>query len=200
MSVLLLLLGGVAILLSGFGGQYVDRPSYQRSKAGNADVVRSFGRAGHGAAVCGQREYSDRHLDVGAHGHPRAGPQCHRTPDTPGRKWPQPSWLSVNRAQGLSLIGALLLLVGLLPAGPGGPAQPLQGGVLPVETILMLLIAAAIRAGAYPFHVWLLPANAVRLPLPDRFGDHLVPAVCGLWLSAGLRDWAVHRCWCSRNS
>ncbi|MCB0115377.1 MAG: hypothetical protein KDD84_14860, partial [Caldilineaceae bacterium] len=28
-SVLLLLLGGVAILLSGFGGQYVDRPSYQ---------------------------------------------------------------------------------------------------------------------------------------------------------------------------
>ena len=93
-----------------------------------------------------------------------------------------PSWLSVNHAQGLSLIGALLLLVGLLPAGPGGPAQPLQGGVLPVETILMLLIAAAIRAGAYPFHVWLLPANAVRLPLPDRFGDHLVPAICGLWL------------------
>jgi hypothetical protein len=43
-------------------------------------------------------------------------------------------------------------------------------------------VAAAIRAGAYPFHVWLLPANSRRLKLPDRFIDHLVPAVCGLWL------------------
>ncbi|MGB5048439.1 MAG: hypothetical protein WBO46_05860, partial [Caldilineaceae bacterium] len=39
--------------------------------------------------------------------------------------------LVVNQAQGFSLFGALLLLIGLLPAGTSGPSQPLLGGALP---------------------------------------------------------------------
>ena len=87
-----------------------------------------------------------------------------------------------NQAQGFSILGALLLLVGLLPAGMGGPDQPLLGGTLPDETVFLMLIAGAIRAGAYPFHLWLLPANSLHLRLPNRFLDHLVPGLCGLWL------------------
>jgi hypothetical protein len=93
----------------------------------------------------------------------------------------------ISRAQGLSLIGALLLLIGLLPAGPGGPGQPLQGGVLPMETVALMLVAAAIRAGTYPFHLWLLPSSTVRMSVSERLLDHMVPALGGLWLLA----WAI---------
>ena len=60
--------------------------------------------------------------------------------------------LRTNEAQLLSLVGALILLLGLLPAGATGPAQEFARGVLPTETIVALLLAAAIRTGAYhPF-------------------------------------------------
>lgn len=94
---------------------------------------------------------------------------------------------AINRAQGLSLLGALLLLIGLLPAGPSGPGQPLQGGSLPVETVALMLGAAALRAGAYPFHLWLLPTSTVRMTITERMLDHMIPALCGLW----LLGWAV---------
>lgn len=89
---------------------------------------------------------------------------------------------AVYRAQGFGLLGALLLLIALLPAGPSGPRQPLRGGDLPVETISLMLLAGAVRAGAYPFHLWLLPSPRSRLRLPDRFVDHMMPALAGLWL------------------
>lgn len=181
-SVLLLLLGGVAILLSGFGGQYVDRPSHQDRRRATLTLSAHLGVLATALLFVGSGNLLTVTLmwvlmDILVLAHNAITPPLSQ--DESGNA---PKWLNVNHAQGLSLIGALLLLMGLLPAGPLGPAQPLQGGVLPVETILMLLIAAAIRAGAYPFHVWLLPANALRLPLPDRFVDHLVPAICGLWL------------------
>ena len=87
-----------------------------------------------------------------------------------------------SHAKGLSLIGALLLLFALLPAGPAGPGQPLQGGVLPLETVALMLVAAAIRAGIYPFHLWLLPANRTEVNLSERLLDHMVPVLSGLWL------------------
>lgn len=87
-----------------------------------------------------------------------------------------------NRARGLSLLGALLLLIGLLPAGPSGPGQPLDGGVVPIETAVLMLLAAAIRAGAYPFHLWLLPTENERVDLAQRLLDQMVPVLCGLWL------------------
>lgn len=87
-----------------------------------------------------------------------------------------------HHAKGLSLLGALLLLVGLLPAGPSGPSQPLQGGQLPPETVGLMLLAALIRAGIYPFHLWLLPSDPRRINVAERLLDHMVPVLCGLWL------------------
>lgn len=87
-----------------------------------------------------------------------------------------------HQAKGLSLLGALLLLVGLLPAGPTGPSQPLQGGVLPPETVGLMLLAALIRAGIYPFHLWLLPTQTRQVNVAERLLDHMVPVLCGLWL------------------
>ncbi len=100
--------------------------------------------------------------------------------------------ISLNQAQGFSLLGALLLLIALLPAGPLGPGQPLQGGSLPAETITLMFIAAGVRAGAYPFHLWLLPSSSVRLPLVDRFLIQLIPGLCGLWLLGWTSGLAAH--------
>jgi hypothetical protein len=86
------------------------------------------------------------------------------------------------QAKGLSLLGALLLLIGLLPAGPTGPSQPLQGGQLPPETVGLMLLAALIRAGIYPFHLWLLPSDSRQVNVAERLLDHMVPVLCGLWL------------------
>ncbi len=85
-------------------------------------------------------------------------------------------------AQGLSLVGAMLLLVGLVLAGPGGPGLELQTGRVPLETAIVMMIAAAIRAGIYPFHLWLLPEQRSPLAVADRLLEQLVPALCGLWL------------------
>jgi len=98
----------------------------------------------------------------------------------------RPSQLD-NRARGLSLFGALLLMISLLPAGISGPGQPLSSPDLPIETVLLVLIAAAIRAGTYPFHLWLLPIGDEQIDVADRLLDQMVPALCGLW----LLGWAV---------
>lgn len=89
---------------------------------------------------------------------------------------------SQQQAKGLSLIGALLLLVALLPAGMTGPGQPLDGGSLPPESIALMLLASMIRAGIYPFHLWLLPPNRGRVEVSERLLDHMAPVLCGLWL------------------
>mgnify|MGYP007118525204 FL=1 len=87
-----------------------------------------------------------------------------------------------SEAQILSLIGAVFLFVALLPAGPTGLAQELTIGAIPTETLVLLLLATVIRAGFYPFHLWLLPRSAHRLNLSERLLDHLVPVLGGLWL------------------
>ncbi|MBX3010148.1 MAG: hypothetical protein KF832_01530 [Caldilineaceae bacterium] len=84
--------------------------------------------------------------------------------------------------RGLSLIGAMLLLIALLPAGPTGPGQEFQNGTLPVESVLLLALAALIRAGVYPFHIWLLPERDGPISVAERLLEHMVPTLCGLWL------------------
>jgi len=87
-----------------------------------------------------------------------------------------------SEAQVFSLVGAVFLYVALLPAGPNGLAQELTAGSLPTETLVLLLLAATIRAGLYPFHLWLLPRVTHRLNLSERLLDHLAPVLAGLWL------------------
>jgi len=87
-----------------------------------------------------------------------------------------------SEAQILSLIGAMFLFVAILPAGPTGLAQELATGSLPVETLVLLLLAATVRSGLYPLHLWLLPRSTRELNLSERLLDHLVPVLSGLWL------------------
>lgn len=200
-SLLVLILGGVAILLNQFGGQYEAATGpgplvNQRSALTLAGYMGILAAAllfvGSGNLITVTLTWVAMDLLILIRHGMMTGPQ------PPGEALPAAagrgslnraalapmasSALGENRAQGLSLLGALLLLIGLLPAGVEGPGQFLQGGSLPIETVLLMLGAAAIRAGAYPFHIWLLPYDGMRLSLVDRVMDHLVPAVCGLWL------------------
>jgi len=184
-SVLILLLGGVAILLSLFatGGEEKETAAQINQQVttlltSNLGVLATaLLFVGSGNLLTVSMTWVVMDLLILAR-NALAPPLLERsdTDDRAGRP------IFSNQAQGFSLFGALLLLVGLLPAGLGGPDQPLLGGNLPDETIYLMLAAAAIRAGAYPFHLWLLPANSLRLRLPNRFLDHLVPGLCGLWL------------------
>ncbi len=88
----------------------------------------------------------------------------------------------IEHHRGLSLLGAMLLLIALLPAGPTGPGQEFQGGTLPVESVLLLALAALIRAGVYPFHLWLLPERRAQVTVAERLLEQMVPTLCGLWL------------------
>jgi hypothetical protein len=96
--------------------------------------------------------------------------------------------LQRSQAKGLSLLGAFVLLIGLLPAGPNGPGQPLQGGAVPLETVALMLLASAIRAGIYPFHLWLVPSDRKRVDLAERFLDQIIPTLSGLWLMGWALD------------
>lgn len=90
--------------------------------------------------------------------------------------------LVYHRALGLGVLGTLVLLVGLFPAGINGPGQMLIGALLPVESVYALLLAAALRAGAYPLHLWLLPSSLMRLSVAERIFSHMLPALTGIWL------------------
>jgi len=184
-SVLILLLGGVAILLSVFvGGNEEPDDSTNTVHQITATLTSNLGVLATALLFVGSSNLLTVTMtwvvmDLLILARNALSPpflELSDTNDSPGR------FLFVNQAQGFSLLGALLLLIGLLPAGLSGPGQPLLGGALPLETVALLLVAATIRAGAYPFHLWLLPANSVRMRLPNRFLDHLLPGLCGLWL------------------
>jgi len=115
--------------------------------------------------------------------HPDAQAVARRSGETDIRRR-----LQRSQTKGLSLLGAFLLLIALLPAGPGGPAEPLQGGSLPPETVALILLAAAIRAGLYPVHFWLTPSDKSRVDLAERFLDQMVPVLAGLWLMGWAMD------------
>lgn len=89
--------------------------------------------------------------------------------------------------KGFSMLGALLLMIGLLPAGAAGPGQPFLTGTLAQETVLIMLLASALRTGIYPFHLWLLPKQGSDVNLSERLLEQMVPTLCGLWLAG----WAI---------
>ncbi len=90
--------------------------------------------------------------------------------------------LLYHRSLGLSLLGSLVLLVGLFPAGEFGPKQMLTGSVLPPVSLYALLLAAALRSGSYPLHLWLLPSSMLHLSVAERIFSQILPALTGVWL------------------
>ncbi len=90
--------------------------------------------------------------------------------------------LIYHRSLGLNLLGTLVLLVGLFPAGELGPRQMLTGSVLPPVSLYALLLAAALRAGTYPLHLWLLPSSMLRLSVAERIFSQILPGLTGIWL------------------
>ena len=180
-SCLILLLGGGGLLFSGFGGQRMGRVSDK----GQQDTGLTLSLSLIAIASALFFTSSDNLLtltlmwvvmDLFIIGRNAIVPTVHG---------PSPT----RQFQGLSMVGALLLLIGLLPAGQSGPAETLAGGQLPQETVILMLLAGVIRAGVYPLHLWLLPHRGERLYMPDRLIDQMPPALCGLWLlgwSSGL--------------
>ena len=95
----------------------------------------------------------------------------------------QEEWSVVyHRALGMGMLGTLVLLIGLFPAGVNGPNQMLIGSSLPIETLYALFIAGAVRGGAYPLHLWLLPSSHLNLSVSERIFSQVLPALSGLWL------------------
>ncbi|MBC8448942.1 MAG: hypothetical protein H8D78_14445 [Chloroflexi bacterium] len=84
-----------------------------------------------------------------------------------------------GRPWALNSLGTLLLLGALLFAGPEGAQQALSAETAPLS-VLALLLAALLRCGAYPLHIWLLPQEP-----RGRSGLitlHLIAPLTGLWL------------------
>lgn len=180
-SCLILLLGGGGLLFSGISGQSPAQPEDEHwhgramTLALSLNAIASalfFVSSGNLLTVTLMWVVMDLFVIA----------RSAMVPEGPG---PSPT----RQFQGLSMMGALLLLIGLLPAGQSGPGELLAGGQLPQETVILMLLAGIIRAGVYPLHLWLLPQRGERLYMPDRLIDQMPPALCGLWLlgwSSGL--------------
>ncbi len=81
----------------------------------------------------------------------------------------------------LSLAGVLLLAV-LLLLGEDGVRNTLSAGPFDRLELALMWLAALIRAGVYPFHLWL---TEEQNPDPsDRIALHLLVPLTGLWLLA----------------
>jgi len=101
--------------------------------------------------------------------------------------------LQQSSATAIRLLGAMLLLIALLPEGGEGPNRAFHGeNAFYQETCILMLFAAIIRAGIYPFHVWLLPNDGREQVRPlsrsERLLDHMVPVLTGLWLLGWALD------------
>jgi len=94
--------------------------------------------------------------------------------------------LQQSSATAIRLLGAMLLLIALLPEGAEGPDRAFHNSGFHQDTFVLILIAALIRTGIYPFHIWLLPNDGREQVRPlsrsERLLDHMVPVLTGLWL------------------
>jgi formate hydrogenlyase subunit 3/multisubunit Na+/H+ antiporter MnhD subunit len=82
----------------------------------------------------------------------------------------------------LSLLAAALLLV------QGDKGLSLRSGSISTPALDLILLAALIRVGLYPLHLW-IPIG-VEAGLAARSLLHLVPASAGLYLLTRLSTWA----------
>lgn len=92
-----------------------------------------------------------------------------------------PRILNLNCLACLSLLAAALLL------GQGDDSLSLRSSSISTPVFGLILLAALVRAGLYPLHLW-MPIG-VEARLASRSLLHLVPASAGLYLLARLSAW-----------
>ncbi len=90
----------------------------------------------------------------------------------------------IPRILNLSCLACLSLLAAALLLGQGGASLSLRPSSISVPVWGLILLAALIRVGLYPLHLW-IPIG-VEANLPARSLLHLVPASAGLYLLARL--------------
>jgi hypothetical protein len=97
-----------------------------------------------------------------------------------GRAW------SLLSLAGLAPLGVLMLL------GESGVRMTLVGGRFDQIELVLLWLAALVRAGVYPLHFWLSGSGKMtvfgRLDASDRVALHLIGPTAGLWLLARVHE------------
>jgi multicomponent Na+:H+ antiporter subunit A len=90
----------------------------------------------------------------------------------------------VPRVLNLSCLGCLSLLTAALLLGQSDASLSLRSDSFSAPVFGLVLLAALVRVGLYPLHLW-MPIG-VEASLPARSLLHLVPASAGLYLLARL--------------
>lgn len=102
-------------------------------------------------------------------------------------------------AGGLVAVGSLLLFLAIGITDLDAATASLVSARLPAESVALLLVVAALRMAAYPFHAWLMPGNSGR----DR-GTQLLLGTVGIitggWLlgevyASGAGYWFTNPVW-----
>jgi len=90
-----------------------------------------------------------------------------------------PRVLNLSGLACLSLLAAALLL--------GDDSLSLRSGYISAPVFGLILLAALMRVGLYPLHLWIPIGVEARLPVRSLL--HLVPASAGLYLLVRLSTW-----------
>lgn len=93
----------------------------------------------------------------------------------------------VPRILNLSGLACVSLLAAALLLGQGDDSLSLRSSSISGPVFGLILLAALMRVGLYPLHLW-VPIG-VEASLPARSLLHLVPASAGLYLLARLSAW-----------
>lgn len=102
-------------------------------------------------------------------------------------------------AGGLVAGGSLLMLLAIGITSPSAATASLATAALPAEALALLMVAAALRMGAYPLHLWLAPGQTGR-----SAGTQLllggVALITGGWLLGrlyplGVDQWLSNPVW-----
>jgi formate hydrogenlyase subunit 3/multisubunit Na+/H+ antiporter MnhD subunit len=94
---------------------------------------------------------------------------------------------TVSRVLNLSCLACVSLLVAALLLGQSDDSLSLKSDLFSAPVFGLILLAALVRVGLYPLHLW-IPIG-IETGLPARSLLHLVPASAGLYLLARLSTW-----------
>ena len=118
----------------------------------------------------------------------RGGPRATSPPGLGGGGGGRPMMMRiVPRVLNLSCLACLSLLAAALLLGQDGDSLSLRSSSISAPVFGLILLAALMRVGLYPLHLW-MPIG-VEASLPVRSLLHLVPASAGLYLLARLSTW-----------